>query len=253
MENRYYPINGGMDMVRKLILDKLAEKGLSMKDASLKMGRAHSYLYQFLKKGLPRELHERDRISLGTILDVPEDELRGPSSTVLPKRSYEKKATTARESSVDLTAHPPQSFQPRTVPGADLFGGQMDFPIFGTAQGGQDGALIVSEAAVDWDVRPAVLLRVRDGYGMIVSGDSMAPEHKHGSIALVNPHMPARVGDSCVFRSHLEDGTNLAMIKEYRGQTETHWKVRQHNPPKDFQLKKSEWQVVHRTVGNYFP
>jgi phage repressor protein C with HTH and peptisase S24 domain len=88
---------------------------------------------------------------------------------------------------------------------------------------------------------------------MIVSGDSMSPEHKAGSIALVNPHLPARVGDSCIFRSHADDGTNLAMIKEYRGQTETHWKVRQHTPPKDFQLKKSEWQIVHRTVGNYFP
>jgi phage repressor protein C with HTH and peptisase S24 domain len=81
----------------------------------------------------------------------------------------------------------------------------------------------------------------------------MSPEHKEGSIALVNPHLPPRVGDSCVFRSYGGDGTNLAIIKEYRGQTENHWKVREHNPPKDFQLKKSEWQVCHRTIGNDFP
>lgn len=244
-----------MDMVRKLILEKLAERDLSMKDASLKMGRAHSYLYQFLKKGLPRELHERDRLSLAEVLGVPADELRGPS-TLLPKRNYEKKGEAARESLVDPVTRPSHSLSAtsaRTVPASDLFGSQMDLPIFGTAQGGEDGALIVSELAVDWVARPAILLRVRDGYGMIVSGDSMSPEHKAGSIALVNPHLPARVGDSCVFRSHADDGTNLALIKEYRGQTETHWKVRQHNPGKDFQLKKSEWQVCHRTVGNYFP
>lgn len=242
-------------MVRKLILEKLAEKGLSMKDASLKMGRAHSYLYQFLKRGIPPELKERDRINIAAILDVPEDELRGPS-TPLPKRSYEKKATSTRESLVDPFTHLPQSQSAsplRAIPNSEVFGTVVDLPVFGTAQGGHEGALIVSELAVDWVARPTVLLRVRDGYGMIVSGDSMSPEHKAGSIALVNPHLPARVGDSCIFRSHADDGTNLAMVKEYRGQTETHWKVRQHTPPKDFQLRKSEWQIVHRTVGNYFP
>jgi hypothetical protein len=50
-----------VDAVRNLVTTKLGEKGLKMKDASLKMGRAHSFLFQFLKKILPRELHERDR------------------------------------------------------------------------------------------------------------------------------------------------------------------------------------------------
>lgn len=256
MENGYYSIKGAMDMVRKLILEKLAEKQLSMKDASLKLGRAHSYLYQFLKKGMPIELHERERINLATLLGVPEDELRGPS-TVLPKRSYEKKSAPSRESLVDQASLAHHSFPvgapPKTMQGAELFGLQADLPVYGTAQGGPEGAEIVSEYAVDYVARPAVLLRVRDGYGMIVSGDSMSPEHKAGSVALVNPHLPPRPGDSCVFRSHALDGTNLAMIKEYRGQTETEWKVRQHNPPKDFKLKKSDWQEAHRTVGNYFP
>lgn len=255
MDTHYVPIKGPMDMVRKTILEKLAEKQLSMKDASLKMGRAHSYLYQFLKKGIPPELKERDRINLSEILGVPEDELRGPSLP-LPKRNYEKKTSAARESLVDPFTRLPQSpaaSMLRTVANSDLFGNVENLPVFATAQGGDDGALIVSELAVDWVTRPSVLFRVRDGYGMIITGDSMSPEHKAGSIALVNPHLPARVGDSCIFRSHREDGTNLAMVKEYRGQTETHWKVRQHQPPKDFQLKKSEWQVVHRAVGNYFP
>lgn len=257
MKDSNYPISEVMeDMARKLIREKLAEKGLSMKDASLRIGRAHSYLYQFLKKGLPRELHERDRLALANIIGATEDELRGPS-TVVQKRTYDKKLSSTPQGLVDSAPHPPQSARQaataRTMQGADLFGTQLDLAVFGTAQGGQDGALIVSDAPVDWVARPAVLLRVRDGYGVIVSGDSMIPEHKPGSIALVNPHLPPRVGDSCVFRSHAEDGTNLAMIKEYRGQTETHWKVHQHNPPKDFQLKKSDWQVCHRTVGSYFP
>ncbi|MCS3690914.1 S24 family peptidase [Bradyrhizobium elkanii] len=242
-----------MDLVRKLILDKLEQMGVTMKEASLHIGRAHSFLYQFLKRGTPAELREKDRIKLAELLGVSQNELRGPSTT-LPKRNYEKKPSSSSHGLVDVTSQQAHSRRLNDlVPGAELFG-QMDLPILGTAQGGADGALILSELAVDWVARPAVLLRVRDGYGMIVSGDSMSPEHKAGSIALINPHLPPRVGDSCVFRSdRQEDGRNLALIREYRGQTETHWKVHQHNPPKDSQLKKSDWQIVHRTVGNYFP
>ena len=244
-----------MDTVRKLITEKLAEKQLSMKDASIKMERAHSYLYQFLKKNLPRELHERDRISLANILGLQEDDLRGPS-TQLPKRSHEKKVVSTRDSLIDQSTQSPHSAHGNTsnknVPGAELFGAN-DLPVFGTSPGGRDGALSVSEAAVDWVARPAVLMRVRDGYGIIVTDDAMSPEHKMGSIALVNPHLPPRVGSSCVFRSREENGTALVLIREFRGQTDTHWKLHQHNPAKDVQVKKSDWTICHRTVGNYFP
>jgi phage repressor protein C with HTH and peptisase S24 domain len=248
-------LQGGMDLVRKLIEQRIKELGLNYAEVSRRLDRNETYLQQFLKKGSPRELHERDRLLLAEILKVSQDDLRGPS-TVLPKRNYEKKQSGASQSLLDATTHAPQGQQGSpavVVPSSSIFGTQLDLPVFGTAQGGQDGALIVSELAVDYVGRPPALLRVRDGYGMIVSGDSMSPEHKEGSIALVNPHLPPRSGDSCVFRSHADDGTNLALIKEYRGQTETHWKVRQHNPPKDFQLKKSDWQICHRTIGNYFP
>ena len=136
------------------------------------------------------------------------------------------------------------------VPGAQLVGEQ-NLPVFGTAQGGS-GALIVTNDAVDWVVRPDPLLRVKDGYGMIVTGDSMDPVHKHGSIALVNPHLPWRSGDTCIFRSHGDNGDNLAVIKELRRYTDDTWYVRQYNPPKDYTLKRSEWQICHVTIGNYF-
>ena len=73
-----------MDEVRKLVTDKLAEKGLTMKDGSLAMGRAHTFLYQFLKRGIPAEIHERDRPKLAAILGVPADALRGPGKPVPP-------------------------------------------------------------------------------------------------------------------------------------------------------------------------
>lgn len=244
-------------MVRKLIEERIKALDLDYASVSRRLGKNVAYIQQFLKKGSPHELRERERHLLAEILKVSEEELRGPSSP-LPKRSYEKKAGATRESLVDVATHSPHvssvgwNASGRVVPGSDLFGMQADLPVFGTAPGEQDGVLVVSEMAVDWVLRPAVLLRVRDGYGLIVSDESMAPEHKPGSIALINPHLPPRIGDSCMFRSKPEGG-NLATVKEYRGQTDTHWKVRQHNPAKDLTLKKSEWPLCHRTVGNYFP
>jgi hypothetical protein len=41
-----------MDEVRELVTDKLAEKGLTMKDGSVLWGRAHTFLFQFT--GHPR-------------------------------------------------------------------------------------------------------------------------------------------------------------------------------------------------------
>jgi phage repressor protein C with HTH and peptisase S24 domain len=191
---------------------------------------------------------------LAEILSVSEDQLRGPSS-ILPKREYVKSNQTTRESLIADPSRRPrvaENQQPMSdfIPASQLVGDR-DLPVFGTAQGGS-GALIVSNEPVDWVVRPDPLLRVKDGYGMIITGDSMDPALRAGSVALINPHLPPGLGDFCLFRSHAEDGTTHAVIKEYRGETEVVWKVRQYNPPKDFTLKKSEWQIRHRVVGTYF-
>lgn len=243
-------------MVRKLIADRLAELGLQMKDVSLQIGRNDTYLHQFMKRGVPVELREPERLKLAEILKVPENDLRGPSIT-LPKRSYVKNVQGSRKSLVESETHPPYvtegSAPTRIIPGAELFGAQLDLPVFGTAQGGQDGALLVTDRAVDWVARPTALLRVQDGYGVIITGDSMEPVVRSGSTMLINPHLPPRIGDPCIFRCHADDGATNMLVKEYRGQTESQWKVRQYNPAKDFTLKKEAWQICHRSVGSYFP
>ena len=237
--------------MRKLILEKLDERGLTMKDASLRIGKSHSYLQQFLKRGVPEELGERDREALAYILGVPENELRG-TSPALPKKEYQKVlGGVVSEAQPNIkSSHTGHTRVDNHQEVATLLGDR-DLPVFGTAQGGS-GALIVTDQAVDYVVRPAPLLRVRDGYGMIVTGDSMSPKIESGDTVLVNPHLPHRNGDTCVFRNHQDDGTVQAIVKTLRRFTDETWFVRQFNPPKDFQLKRSEWQVCHVTVGSYF-
>lgn len=67
-----------MDDVRKLILARVAELQTDLKAASLAMGRNHAYLQQFISRGVPVELKERDRKKLAAFLGVKEWALRAP-------------------------------------------------------------------------------------------------------------------------------------------------------------------------------
>lgn len=236
--------------MRKLIIEKLEESGLTMKEASLRIGKSHSYLQQFLKRGVPAELGEYERAELAQVLGVDESQLRG-RSPALPKKDYTKASGQVPEMQPDIKL---SNFREIPVDNSHMLSpryGDRDLPVFGTAQGGS-GALIVTDLAVDYVTRPAPLLRVRDGYGMIVTGESMSPKIENGDTVLVNPHLPPRNGDTCVFRCHQDDGTVLVIVKRLRRFNDESWFVSQHNPPKDFTLKRSEWQVCHVTVGSYF-
>lgn len=239
-------------MVRKLIQDRLAELKITRKQLSVAIDCDPGYISQFLVRGVPVELHEPERIKIAEILKISPDALRGPSA-LLPKRNYVKSSETVSHS--PRNAGMPDAVRnliDLPVPAPSLFGAA-DLPVFGTAQGGQGGSLIMTNEAVDYVVRPAPLLRVKDGYGMIVSGDSMSPQFESGSTALVNPHLPPRNGDTCVFRNHQDDGTVFAVIKKLRRFNDETWFVSQFNPAKDFTLKRSDWQICHPTVGSYFP
>ena len=69
-----------MDAVRKLIEDKFAQLGLTMSKVSVEIGRNHAFLQQFLRRGIPRELRERDREQLAKFLGIPADDLRAPDN-----------------------------------------------------------------------------------------------------------------------------------------------------------------------------
>lgn len=132
--------------------------------------------------------------------------------------------------------------------------GPPTLPVHGAAQGGK-GAVIVSTDPIEYVARPQPLLSVRDGYGIIIVEDSMAPEFEPGQIALVHPHLPPQPGNTCIFYMQQSDGTALAVIKRLRRVTADAWLVRQWNPPdgdkQDFSLKRVEWQTCHVTVGRY--
>ena len=60
---------------RKRLLDLAAAKGDSLSQLSVMLGRNVSYLQQFVRKGSPRRLEERDRRKLADYFGVSEAEL----------------------------------------------------------------------------------------------------------------------------------------------------------------------------------
>ena len=70
-----------MSDVREFLRGKLAETGLSMKEASERIGRNHAYLQQFLERGVPAALPEGVRERLASLLGVTPDHLRTAAGT----------------------------------------------------------------------------------------------------------------------------------------------------------------------------
>ena len=140
------------------------------------------------------------------------------------------------------------------IPGHALFSGDRDLPVYAVTQG-HSGVQVLSEQPVEFVLRPAPLARVRDGYGVIVADDSMAPEFRSGDIALVNPHLPPRVSDSCVFCTAGQNGAQQVCIKHLRKVTDKDWHVSEwsseNGVKREFALKRSEWTIAHVTIGHF--
>lgn len=138
----------------------------------------------------------------------------------------------------------------QTFAGEQLMG-KIDLPVYATANGGR-GALVLSNEPYTFIARPHNLLGIKESYGVLVKGTSMAREYNENDIAYVDPHRHAKKGDPCVFQSQNPDGTMTAIIKYLERSpdaSETVYYVSQTNPPKKFSLKKADWQSCSVLVG----
>ncbi len=77
-----------LDSQRRKLLTLLYahEPRVTLKEASLAIGKNHAYLQQFVHRGSPRRLSEESRRALADFIGVDEDELR-PSDLPPPRRS----------------------------------------------------------------------------------------------------------------------------------------------------------------------
>ena len=160
----------------------------------------------------------------------------------------------------DLTHAPPDSSDEvrasRSAPTQDAtrlsiaapdIQGAKDLAVYASAQGGPTGMLVTPEP-IEWITRPPPLVGVTRGFAVYVVNDSMDPAYCHGDMAYVHPGVPPRRGDD-VLIYRMVNGEWAAMIKKLTGWNEKSWKVRQHNPPKEFSLNRQEWPHLNVIVG----
>lgn len=203
--------------------DRIRERrqslGLTQEELARRAGTTQTTIEK-IENG--KSLRSRYLPSVYTVLDWPLDELANESVKTHDKR-------------------------PVYVARTDLVRGR-DFPVYASVEAGQ-GSFIVDSDPVDWVGRPAPLEHVKDGYGLIVTGDSMEPVFRQGDVALVHPRLPPRIDEAVVLYTANRD---RATIKEYRGATEKLWKLRRYSPKQeDFTVPKAEWPICHSVVGRF--
>lgn len=128
--------------------------------------------------------------------------------------------------------------------------GSNDLPVYAAVEGGP-GELVISTEPIEYVARPWYLGQVKDGFGVIVVGESMSPAYNPGEMAIVHPKLPALAGKTHIFTQETIDGSFVGTIKKLVGQTATDWKVEQYNPQRTFTLSKAEWPKAVRVVGKY--
>jgi phage repressor protein C with HTH and peptisase S24 domain len=136
------------------------------------------------------------------------------------------------------------------------FLGERDLPVFTAAEGGP-GEIILDVQPIDHVPRPWYLRGVRDGFAVVVSGESMLPVYEPGDMAIINPKAPIMRGKDAILLAGSPDveGPTRASIKRITRWTAKEWFVHQFNPPEgqthDFTLARTAWPLGYRVVGKY--
>ncbi|NCP19989.1 MAG: LexA family transcriptional regulator [Erythrobacter sp.] len=153
----------GSDAARARLLELARTRGSSLSGLSALIGRNSSYLQQFIRKGSPRKLEERDRRTLAEFFGVDESEL-GAAEDGAREKSYG-----GSRGDEDFHAIPRLSLAAAAGPG-QFAGGETPFDNFGFS------GRWLRENGFD----PRMLS------ALTVEGDSMEPLLRHGDEILVD-------------------------------------------------------------------
>jgi transcriptional regulator with XRE-family HTH domain len=125
----------------------------------------------------------------------------------------------------------------RQKPGADMA------PIFASAASDGGEHRLKFDEIVERRPKPARWRNVKGLFGFYIATDAMAPRMNIGELVWVHPHRKPAPGQETLFLSRTdEDAGAHALIRVCAGQTPAKWIVKQYNPKKETDLKKSEWE-----------
>lgn len=153
-----------MDSVRKLLVGLIEDRGLNLSQVSLRLGKSHSYLQQFIKRGVPAKLPEEVRLRLAEMFGIDEHLLGAPLKGGAPA----------------LAVNNPPYLREYAVKGGGSYGG-------GMIEDGewQEGGEPAQEVIAQWALPPSYVrneLNLSFDMADIISvrGDSMDDGSKFG-------------------------------------------------------------------------
>lgn len=129
--------------------------------------------------------------------------------------------------------------------------GARDLPVYASAQGGPEG-MMVSYEPIEWIERPAPLAGVPSAFAMYVVNDSMEPRYRQGDLLLVHPQRPVKRGQDVLVIRASDESQHAAYVKELVGLDDAQVRLRQLNPPKDFELARDQVVGLHLVVGVWY-
>jgi phage repressor protein C with HTH and peptisase S24 domain len=117
-------------------------------------------------------------------------------------------------------------------------------PLFGQAVAGEDGSFPLNGERLAELPCPPQIENVRDPYAVVISGDSMEPRYRTGTVVYVNPSRVPRRGDDVVIQVKVREEL-AGYVKEFVQIAQDKITVRQLNPEKKIVFPLSEIQAVH--------
>ena len=214
-----------MSNARERLLELSRQSGTSLAGLSDMIGRNPTYLQQFIRKGSPRRLEERDRRVLADFFGVSESELGGPGQGGLQEKSY---------------------ISTRKLP---LDGGWIEVPRLSLSASAGPGAVSADEAPFDNFRFSRKWLREQglDGSklsAIAVQGDSMEPLLRAGDEVLVD-HAPQPFRDG-IHVIRLDDALLVKRVAAQGGGRFTLLSQNLAYPPMD--VRAEDIEIIGRVV-----
>lgn len=128
-----------------------------------------------------------------------------------------------------------------------------DVPVYGTVAGGETGNLFDFELngqIVDYVRRPPRLIGRTDVFAAYLRGDSVSPWREPGQLVYFERAKAPRVMDYVLVELKAPDGDGVrpVLVKRLLGVTPTKIRLRQYNPPKDFDIERRRVLQIVRAL-----
>jgi SOS-response transcriptional repressor LexA len=221
--------------IRKHLSALILRSGFSYQELSKRLGKNPSYIRDFIRRGTPRELHERERIKISILLHIDERELR---SYVAPNNVFEENGRPEH-----LTSAAPS---PKIE--SQMFTDAADLPMRGTPiLESKIGAYsFMDNPPIGLALRPAILRGVTDAYCVEVADDLMEPAFRRRFVLWVHPYRAVNAGDDVI--AHLRDGTSL--IRNLVERSDEFVILQSFNPQRLLKFPSSEVAKLHLIIGS---